>query len=164
MTKPETVEQEIQRKGLTAPRVTPERIAEVVKRAEFHVFPGSCLTVCCLTLANGFTVTGYSACASPANFDGPLGERIARENAMQQIWALEGYLLRQKLADEPKDAKARAELERAQLAARIDGLESFFGKPAYAALSDNQRMRLSAQGQYMHGYLEALDARLRDWE
>lgn len=159
----ETIEQEIQRKGLTAPRVTNERIDEVIKRADFHVFPGSCLTVCCLTLANGFTVTGYSACASPSNFDAAIGERIARENARQQIWALEGYLLKEKLATEPKDSKGRAELERSQLATRIDGLESFFGTAAYKLLSDNQRMRLSAQGQYMHGYLEALDARLRDW-
>ncbi len=97
MSETETVEQEIQRRGLTAPRVTPDRISQVVRSEEFHVFPGSCLTVCCLTLINGFTVTGESACASPENFNAELGQRVARENAKQKIWALEGYLLKDRL-------------------------------------------------------------------
>ncbi len=94
----ESVEQEIQHKGLTAARVTPEQIEAAIAGEAYHVFPGTTLTVCCLTLRNGFTVTGESACASPANFDKVLGERIARENAKQKIWALEGYLLREKLS------------------------------------------------------------------
>ncbi len=95
----DSIEQEIQEKGLTAPRVTPQRIDAVIAKEEFHVFPGSCLTVCCLTLANGFTVTGESACASPQNFDPEIGRRIARDRAKTKIWALEGYLLRQHLSD-----------------------------------------------------------------
>jgi hypothetical protein len=87
------IEQEIQAKGLTAPRVTPERIDAVVAREQYHVFDGTTLTVCCLTLTNGFTVTGESACAYPENFDAEIGRKIARENAKQKIWALEGYAL-----------------------------------------------------------------------
>lgn len=92
------IEKEIIAKGLTAPRVTPERLEEVIKDEAYHVFPGTLLTVCCLTLANGFTVIGESACASPANFNEELGRKIAREHAKQKIWPLEGYLLRQKLS------------------------------------------------------------------
>jgi len=84
------IEQEIQDKRLTAPRVTPQRIEEVITGEDYHVFNGTTLTVCCLTLANGFTVTGESACASPENFDVELGKKIARDNAKQKIWALEG--------------------------------------------------------------------------
>jgi hypothetical protein len=62
------------------------------------VFPGTTLTVCCMKLANGFTVTGESACASPENFNEELGRKIARENAKEKIWALEGYALRERLA------------------------------------------------------------------
>jgi hypothetical protein len=94
----QTVEQEIKAKGLTAPRVTPERIEEVIAEEYYHVPPGTALTLCVLTLVNGFTVVGESACASPANFNAELGERIARDNAKNKIWALEGYALRNKLS------------------------------------------------------------------
>jgi len=92
-----TVEQEIQDKGLLAPRVTPDMVEEVIEGEEYHVFAGTQLTVCCLTLRNGFTVTGESACVSPENFDADLGKRIARDNAKNKIWALEGYLLKDRL-------------------------------------------------------------------
>lgn len=94
----ETIEQEIQDKGLTAPRLTPDAIDETITGEDYHVFPGTTLTVCCLTLRNGFTVTGESACASPENFDAELGKKIARSNARDKIWALEGYALRERLA------------------------------------------------------------------
>ena len=91
------IEKEIKEKGLTAPRLTPDLIDSKIANKDFHVFSGSCLTVCCLTLANGFTVTGESACASPSNFNREIGEKIAFENARNKVWALEGYLLKQKL-------------------------------------------------------------------
>lgn len=56
------------------------------------------LTFCVLVLRNGFTVTGESACASPENFDSEIGRKIARENAINKIWPLEGYLLKEKLS------------------------------------------------------------------
>lgn len=56
------------------------------------------LTFCVLVLRNGYTVTGENACASPENFDADIGRNIARQNAVQKIWPLEGYLLREKLA------------------------------------------------------------------
>lgn len=106
------IEREIQEKGLTAPRVTP---ADIEARIDFeYYFTASdgvrgasgnidhaaallLLTFCVLVLRNGFTVTGESACASPENFDAELGRKIARDNARQKIWALEGYTLRNKL-------------------------------------------------------------------
>jgi len=60
--------------------------------------PAHCLlTFCVLTLRNGFTVTGESACASPENFDAELGRKIARQNAVNKIWPLMGYALKQRL-------------------------------------------------------------------
>ena len=120
----ETIEQEIQAKGLTAPRVTPADIeANIATEAYFTAHEGiegaraahgeyqlvrhtdneaegpmRCLTFCVLILDNGFTVTGESACASPENFDAELGRKIARQNAVQKIWPLMGYALRSKLA------------------------------------------------------------------
>lgn len=95
----QAIEKEIQAKNLNAPRLTPDHIDSVIRSAEYHVFQGSQLTVCCLTLNNGFTVTGESACASPENFDAEIGQKIAYGNARDKIWALEGYLLKQKLHD-----------------------------------------------------------------
>ena len=92
------IEAEIQAKGLTAPRLMPEHIDACIRDVAFHVFPGTTLTVCALTLRNGFVVTGTSAAASPENFDPTIGRDIARRNARERIWELEGYLLREKLA------------------------------------------------------------------
>lgn len=93
----DAIEQAIQDKQLTAPRVTPDRIESLIVGEDYHVFPGTTLTVCVLTLENGFTVTGESACASPDNFDEGIGRGIARNNAREKVWQLEGYLLRQRL-------------------------------------------------------------------
>lgn len=104
------IEQEIQAKGLTKPRVTPERIAAVIASEQYTTgaqmfgisdptHPLALLTICGLVLQNGFTVTGESACASPENFDAELGRKIARANAVNKIWPLEGYLLKQRLHD-----------------------------------------------------------------
>lgn len=117
----QTIEQEIQAKGLTAPRVTPADIeANIVSEHYFTALEGAVeasrrdvyrpvpvkametlglLTFCVLVLKNGFTVTGESACASPENFDAGLGRKIARQNAVAKIWPLMGYELRSKLAD-----------------------------------------------------------------
>jgi hypothetical protein len=91
------IEQEIQDKGLNAPRLTPDMIDEAIVSEDFHVFPGTTLTVCCLTLRNGFNVVGESAAASPTNFDEEIGRKIAKDNARNQVWKLEGYLLKENL-------------------------------------------------------------------
>jgi hypothetical protein len=94
----QAIEAEIQAKGLNSPRISPERIDAVIVGEDYHVFPGTTLTVCCLTLRNGFTVTGESAAVSPENFDVEIGKKIARSNARDKIWALEGYALRERIA------------------------------------------------------------------
>ena len=92
-----SIEKEIQAKGLTAPRVTPEHLESVIVSEQYHVFDSTTFTSCLLTLKNGYTVLGESACASPENFNAELGRKIARSNAVNKIWALEGYLLRERL-------------------------------------------------------------------
>jgi len=113
------IEREIRSKGLTAPRVTPADIeaniasehyftAEQGAFAAFNPPKGSdvappalsLLTFCVLVLRNGFTVTGESACASPANFDAELGRKIARQNAVDKMWPLMGYALKEQLNKE----------------------------------------------------------------
>lgn len=97
MSNEKELEKQIQDKGLNAPRLTPALIDSVIVDTDYYVFPKTQLTVCCLTLRNGFTVTGESACASPENFNKEIGEKIAFDNARNKIWALEGYLLKEYL-------------------------------------------------------------------
>lgn len=121
----EQIENEIQSKGLTAPRVTPADIEANI--ASEHYFtardgrlgaltneayvgrerpvegnadlaPLGLLTFCVLVLRNGFTVTGEAYCADPAKFNAETGRIEARQNAVQKIWPLMVYELRSKLA------------------------------------------------------------------
>ena len=98
MTFDEEIEADIVASGAVSPRITPERIEEVIVSAQYHVFPGTAFTVCALTLRNGFIVIGESACASIENFNEEIGRKIAYENARRKIWQLEGYLLRERLS------------------------------------------------------------------
>lgn len=80
------------------PRVTEDsikaRIADVVYLNHNH------LTICIITMQNGFMVHGVSAPASVGNYDAEVGKRYAYENAFRQLWQLEGYLLRDALHQE----------------------------------------------------------------
>lgn len=59
--------------------------------------PMDLLTICVLTIDNGFTVVGKSAPASPENFDAEKGRTFAKEDAMRQLWPLMGFALRARL-------------------------------------------------------------------
>ena len=111
----DTIQQEIEAKGLNAPRIRPEDIeVNIASEHYFTAYGGAkygritrdepkdsdalkLLTFCVLVLRNGFTVTGESACASPENFDAEIGRKVARQNAINKVWPLMGYELRTKL-------------------------------------------------------------------
>ena len=103
--------------GATAPRVTLDDIISKIAHAVFFTggeaaaafggatdYPANLngLTVCLLTMANGFTVVGKSAPASLENFDAEKGREFAHEDAIRQLWTLEGYLLCSDLAFPPE--------------------------------------------------------------
>jgi hypothetical protein len=114
----QAIEQEIQEKGKTAPRITPDDIAANISSEHYFTAadgirgandlecesgdPLTLLTFCVIELRNGFTVTGESACASPENFDAEIGRKIARQNAVAKIWPLLGFSLKQKLHEAAK--------------------------------------------------------------
>lgn len=109
------IEQEIQAKGLTRPRVTLEQIEQAIVSEHYFTAaqgeqqaqedegngnaslaaasPLYRLTFCVLVLANGYTVTGESACVSTENFDCEIGQKIARQNAVDKCWPLFGFHL-----------------------------------------------------------------------
>lgn len=89
------LEKLIQSKGLNAPRLTPEHIDSIIVEETYTILPSGKVTVCELTLKNGFTVRGESATVSKANFNVEIGQRLSRGNARNKIWELEGYLLQE---------------------------------------------------------------------
>ena len=54
-------------------RVTKAHLESIITDKKFHRLTET-LTVCVLTLRNGFTVTGESACVSPETYNQEIGE------------------------------------------------------------------------------------------
>jgi len=177
------IEQEIQDKGLNAPRLTPDYIDSKIKATEYILPRDVCkrdngveifdapvalqtLTFCILTLENGFTVTGESACASPENFDPEIGKKIAYQNAREKIWLLEGYLLKEKLyqtAQQPKTHIERMLEEKEALDVKLNALKSFLAKVATneaPMLTDDQVGNLEEQCEAMQSYSDVLGIRI----
>ena len=87
-------EQEIQAISV-APRVTQQDVNDFIIGDTYAVIGTT--TLCVLTLANGSTVVGDSACASPANFNEEIGRRLSKEAAAKKVWPLLGFDLRTKI-------------------------------------------------------------------
>lgn len=98
----ESIEKQIQAKGLTAPRITPADLAANIVDVEIvkHVtISGKVLRWAVITTRNGYAVTGKPAVAvSPENDDAEIGVSVATANAKQEMWALMGYELQTRLA------------------------------------------------------------------
>lgn len=97
----QAIEQEIQAKGLTAPRITPARIDELMSRVTYssYVSPiGTSTFVHAFLDEKFYLASGHSACVSPENFNAEIGVRIASESAEEKardkLWELEGYMLK----------------------------------------------------------------------
>ena len=82
----------------TPNRVSLEYIESRIKGVEY-INP-DCLpsmTIAVVSYENGSTFIGKSAPADPDNYDKPLGEKFAYEEAVRQIWPMEGFALREGL-------------------------------------------------------------------
>lgn len=80
----------------THPRVTQETIED--KIADVHFMYRHQLTICVVTMKNGFMAVGKSAPAAPLNFNSDLGRKYAYENCIKELFVHEGYLLCEQLA------------------------------------------------------------------
>lgn len=188
----QAIERQIQAKGKTAPRITPADIEANIAGEYYFTAGEACprtipehfqtldlLTFCVLVLRNGFTVTGESACASPENFDAEIGRNIARQNAVQKIWPLMGYQLREHLHRravfdaEPKVGmgtegvtsnlpphQQRVFDEKRGLDEKLEKLCGFFDTTIFAGLSDAEQQRLQAQHGAMKTYSDILGERI----
>ncbi|CAG2089208.1 hypothetical protein XCY_001864 [Xanthomonas arboricola pv. juglandis] len=123
-----SIEQEIQDKGLTAPRVLLADIEASI--ASEHFFnaqqgvwgahpgfdpqPAPCeelglVTICVLVLTNGHRIVGVNGGpVVAANFDADIGRKLARQNAFDQVWPLLGFRLRDKLSEQDVAARNKS--------------------------------------------------------
>lgn len=90
----------------TAPRVTIEQVHAAIVDETYTVLPDGRTTVCQLTLDNGFTVEGTSACVSKENFNAELGNKYAKERAISEVWKVLGFRLADQIATERRAAQA----------------------------------------------------------
>jgi hypothetical protein len=98
----QAIEQAIQAKGLTAPRLSPADLDAAIQHTEIvkhTTISGQVLRWAVLTLDNGFSVAGRpSVSVSPANDNAEIGEQVAIANTRNDIWPLLGFRLRDRLA------------------------------------------------------------------
>lgn len=158
-------EQELKdhQKNIGGKRVTLEGLEANIKSTDFYVHPGSQLTICIITLQNGFTVTGESACADPSMFNEEIGQRMAADNAKKKIWPLMGYALKQELyfAGEGTTFQDRVRTEAKELNDKIVKLKAFIGgNEQFKQLPLEEQGDLITQLRYMEGCFGILEARI----
>ena len=79
-------------------KVTPEDVVNaIIKEKVKYVQLGEKITVCHLTLVDGFEVIGKSGVVDPANFQFEIGKRVAYDHAVSEVWGHLGSLLQAKL-------------------------------------------------------------------
>lgn len=184
----DTIEQEIQAKGLTAPRVTPADLeAEIVAEFCFMASTGAKwgaqfgdrsairsleqVTLCILVLRNGLTIVGKNyGPVDPDNFDPEKGRDYARGDALEQIWPLLGFRLADRLAAEGHNQSAvpphvfRMRAERDQLDERLKKLCAFLDSETFRGLDDDERASLESQAKVMTAYFNILQQRVEKAE
>lgn len=94
------IEEQIQAKGLNAPRVSPQDIDALMEAVTYRVVvPEGTTSTFVHAFLHGrfFLGSGHSACVSPENFNAEIGQSIAMTEAKQvardKLWELEGYSL-----------------------------------------------------------------------
>lgn len=76
-------------------RVDMTHLLGKIKNTQYARLPDSTMTICVLYLHNGHVVLGKSACVDPEAFNQAEGEKYAFEDAINNLWPLEGYLLQE---------------------------------------------------------------------
>lgn len=160
----EVTEEELKTRA-TGKRVTLEGLEANIKKTDFYTHPDSQLTICILTLQNGYTITGQSACADPTNYKQDIGERLAKEDAKKKIWALMGYALKEEIhrAGLPQEGGFYSRLvqEKNDLADKWVKLNAFIeGNHTFKSLDPVDQSLLISQENHMRYYLQILQERV----
>lgn len=76
-------------------KVSIQDIYDKIKATQYIALSDGRTTLCVANTENGFTVVGKSACVDKNSYNKALGEKYAFEDVVEQMWELEGYLLKQ---------------------------------------------------------------------
>ena len=76
-------------------KLMPGDAEAVIAETHYWMPEGLRLTVCCLVLKNGFTVTGTASCVREEDYDATIGMQVARRKAVDEIFPLLGYMMRE---------------------------------------------------------------------
>ena len=86
-----------------APRVTSSDLDENMEHVEYvtHVsHGGQVLRWAVITTKSGYAVVGRpSVSVSPENDNEKIGQKVALENSVNELWPLMGYALKEKLSE-----------------------------------------------------------------
>ena len=79
-------------------RLTPDDIANAIVKVDYHAIPDTSILICVITLKNGAKVVGKNyGSINSSNYSLELARDMAYKEAVEKVWELEGYLLRQRL-------------------------------------------------------------------
>src|SRR5690606_28454378 len=96
MNEPTLTDTELEAAPAQAPssvRVTRDMMLARIRDVTYTVLLNTTVTICNITLDNGYSVRGESACVDPANFDAQIGQKLAYDNAFRKLWPLFGFAL-----------------------------------------------------------------------
>lgn len=141
-----------------ANRLTLENIKNTIKDVSYIVNKDTCLTICILSLKNGFNIVETSACIDPSMFDESIGKNIAYEKAEKKIWELLGFYTKELKYQYTHNDLVAAESD--VLSTRIRNLENFIASEYYKTLSEDNQDNLRSQLHYMSLYSGILKKRL----
>lgn len=153
---------------MKAPSVTIEDVEKAIIAETYTLLPNGRTTVCQLTLFDngdtGFTVEGQSACVSKANYNEELGNKYARQRALDKVWEVLGYDLAKRLDTQRKlegeTFKDRLLKEKSNLHEKLMGLEKWLASSHFSTMSIDEQQDQIAQHEAMKMYYKVLTSRM----
>lgn len=136
--------------------ITKEFLESEIVSVEYQRGKGT-LTHYYITVKNGFTFTGESACVNEANFNKEIGKKFAYENAFEKMWLPYGFWLKKRTGGTLIE---RMQIELDELHERMDKLGAFISNPKPDFLDDNEWALLHEQAEHMASYYNVLNTRL----